>query len=82
MNDNYLAAAKEALMGLLEYYNGNKSQMARDLNVTRAAVHHWLRRGYIGKKIAIEITERTDLPFSKEKLRPDIKVWDHYNYAD
>lgn len=80
MNDKYLDEAKQALEDLLQYYNGNKSQMALGLGVTRVAVHNWLRRGYIGKKIALEIDKRPDIPFSKENLRPDIKIWDYYQY--
>lgn len=80
MNENYLTEASETLADLLQYYNGNKSQMASGLGVSRVSVHNWLRRGYIGKKVALEIDQRSDLPFSKENLRPDIKVWDYFSY--
>lgn len=80
MNQLYLDQAREALEDLLQYYNGNKSQMALGLGVTRVVVHNWLRRGYVGKKCALEIDKRDDLPFTKENLRPDVKVWTHYQY--
>lgn len=80
MNGLYLNNAQDALTGLLQFYNGNKSQMALGLGVTRVSIHNWLRRGYIGKKIAMVIDKRDDLPFTKEQLRPDVKIWDYYKY--
>ena len=80
MNDLYLSDARQSLTKLLQFYNDNKSQAALGLGVTRVSIHNWVRRGFIGKKIALEIDKRDDLPFTKEQLRPDVKIWDYYKY--
>lgn len=80
MNDLYLPQAKEALGVLLRHYGNNKSQFAADLGVTRVAVHNWVRRGFVGKRCALQVDKRSDLPVTKEMLRPDIKIWSCYNY--
>lgn len=80
MNALYLPDARQSLTNLLQFYNDNKSQAALGLGVTRVSIHNWVRRGYIGKKIALEIDKRDDLPFTKEQLRPDVKIWDYYKY--
>jgi transposase len=67
---------RKALEDLLSYYGDNKTQLALAFGVSRNAISYWFTRGRIGRKSA-ERLDRMDTPFSKEKVRPDIKIWKH-----
>jgi hypothetical protein len=78
IHEAYRPAAKEALDALLAYFGGNKSQLAAACGVTRNTVSFWFSKQYIGRDSAMVIDGREDIPFGKEFLRPDIKVWSVY----
>lgn len=74
----YEQGCKKALSDLLAFFNGNKTQMADTIGVSRNAVARWFRNGRIGRKGAMAIGKNKKIPFTKEDLRPDIKYWDNY----
>jgi hypothetical protein len=65
---------RKALDDLVAYYGGNKTQLALAFNVSRNAVSYWFTRGRIGRKSA-ELLDTMGIPFTKEQVRPDIKIW-------
>lgn len=82
IHDKYKAQCEQALNELLAYYGGNKSQMAAACGVTRNAVSFWFTKRYIGRDSAIVIDLNPNIPFTKEQLRPDIKVWSIYRQPE
>ena len=67
---------RKALDDLLSYYGDNKTQLALAFGVSRNAISYWFTRGRIGRRSA-ELLDSMDTPFTKEQLRPDIKIWKH-----
>lgn len=76
--EDYKKACRLALTDLLAYYGGNKTQMAVATGVTRNAVSFWFTRGKIGRGTAMVVHKDPTIPFTREQLRPDIKVWSVY----
>lgn len=76
--EDYKQTCRVALNQLLDYYGGNKTQMALAAGVTRNAVGFWFTRGRIGRSSAIKIHNDGLIPFTREQLRPDIKIWSAY----
>lgn len=75
---DYATQNREALENLLQYFNGNKAQMASTLGVSRNIVSTWFAKGRIGRKGAVAAGAIKAIPFTKEQLRPDVKNWDAY----
>lgn len=73
------AKEKEACMialdKFLNHYDGHIPSVCAATGITYAAVTNWMKIGYVGYKACIEIDKNPDVPFTKEKLRPDIKDW-------
>lgn len=61
-----------ALNQLLDYFGNNKQQVALSLGIHYQTVVGWQRRGQVGRKGAVLIDQRPDVPFRKEQLRPDL----------
>ncbi len=80
IHEAYRPAAKKALDELLIFFGGNKSQLAKACGVTRNTVSFWFAKQYLGRDSAMVIDGRSDIPFTKEQLRPDIKVWSAYKH--
>lgn len=78
VHDKYAAQCEKALNELLDYFGGNKSQMAAACGVTRNCVSFWFSKKHIGRETALAIDMNPHIPFTKEQLRPDIKVWSIY----
>jgi DNA-binding transcriptional regulator YdaS (Cro superfamily) len=78
MTMEYKKQCQAALYALLDYFAGNKSQMATVLGVSRNAVTNWFMKGAIGKSSALAVDEDPMIPFTKEDLRPDVKYWAAY----
>ena len=78
MNNPYELSNFKALTKLLDFFNGNKSQMAQVAKVSRNTVGMWFRVGRIGRPSAVRLGKNKSIPFTKEQLRDDIKIWDHY----
>lgn len=62
----------KALGVLLDYFGNNKTQLSSALGVHYQTVVGWERRGQVGRKGAVLIDQRPDIPFTKEQLRPDL----------
>lgn len=76
--EEYKTACRKALNELLAYFGGNKSQLAAATGVTRNTVSFWFTRGKIGRSTAMAVHDNPSIPFTREQLRPDIKVWSIY----
>ena len=79
--EDYKPACRKALNDLLAYFGGNKSQLAAAVGVTRNTVSFWFTRGQIGRSSAMTVHKSKSIPFTREQLRPDIKVWDIYKHS-
>ena len=75
---DYKEQNQQALINLLKYFNGNKSQLATSLKVSRNVVSTWFLKGRIGRYGAMEADSNSKIPFTKEQLRSDIKNWSVY----
>jgi len=75
VNNLYQGQCLEALTKLLEYFNDNQAELARYTGASYSTVVAWKKRGYIGKSWAAKLDEDQRVPFTKEQLRPDVKVW-------
>lgn len=82
MLPEYAEPCKQALTRLLQFFNGNKSQLAAACGVSRNCVSFWFAKGYIGKYSAMIIDMDPMIPMSKEELRPDIRVWSAYKQPE
>jgi hypothetical protein len=64
-------ACKRALEALRDrYFNGNASELARELGYSRNAVQYWFDKGYMGATAALELEHRSNL--TMKMMRPDI----------
>lgn len=61
-----------ALNRLLDFYGNNKAQIAKSLGVHYQTIVGWERRKQVGRVGAVLVDQRTDIPFRKEDLRPDL----------
>ena len=66
---------KLALGKLWRYYNLNKADIARALDVSVVSVYQWFNRGRISATAAILVDDITCGEIKKEDLRPDVKEW-------
>lgn len=61
-----------ALSKLLDFFGNNKAQLSSCLGLHYQTVVGWQRRNQVGRKAALIIDARPDIPFRKEDLRPDL----------
>ena len=54
---------------------GSKSQLARNLGVSRQVVGGWVKRGRIAATYATMVERKTRGEFKREHLRPDVITW-------
>lgn len=65
---------KEAIEKFLIRYDGNKSQCAKDLNVSRGTLHNWLKRPHsIPLKKAILMHNMTNGEVNVVEIMPCLK---------
>ena len=76
--EDYGPLCHEAFLKLVDWFGGNKAQLARTIGVSRNVISKWTGKRRIGRLGAMLVDAHPDIPFTKEQLRPDIKMWDCY----
>jgi len=66
---------KEALYLFLDFFSNNATQISKYFNISVPTVSAWKARGRISRKMAERIHADETLPFSREQLRSDIRIW-------
>ena len=78
VNEEHVTQAKSELDRLIAHCGGTQTALAEKLDISRQAVHKWVKRGYISASTAAtvaEIAEFKSAGFSRESLRPDVAIW-------